>query len=117
MKPFNLERAIAGDPVVTRDGRPVKIAGYNAEASSEEKVAGWVDNELYSWNLKGGIYHTGETRSDLFMAPRKVKLWRRLHRPDVGFYDYALSNSPNKPIDYCNSAHWLTDWEEFYVDE
>jgi hypothetical protein len=71
MKPFNLERALAGDPVVTRDGRPVKIAGYNEEALTGQEVIGWLDGVAYIWGKDGTLCGT----TDLFMAPTERKEW------------------------------------------
>ena len=77
MKPFNLERALAGDPVVTRDGRPVKIAGYNHDAKPQWKLAAWVDGNLDAWYTDGAQTCSGNrpTDSDLFMAPTERKEW------------------------------------------
>ena len=77
MKPFNLERALAGKPVVTRDGRPVKIAGYNEEADDDYKVAFWIGGCVYGCS-DSGIYDPStnrENNSDLFMAPTERKEW------------------------------------------
>ena len=71
MKPFNLKRALAGDPVVTRDGRPVKIAGYNEEALTGQEVIGWLDGVAYIWGKDGTLCGT----TDLFMAPTERKEW------------------------------------------
>jgi hypothetical protein len=71
MKPFNLERALAGEPVITRDGRPVKIAGYNEEAGISQKIIGWVDTLAFCWGIDGK--QRGPT--DLFMAPTERKEW------------------------------------------
>jgi len=54
MKPFNLEAALAGAPVVTRDGRPVKIAGYNPDAHASGTLTGWIEKSIAGWNKKGG---------------------------------------------------------------
>jgi hypothetical protein len=77
MKPFNLERALAGEPVITRDGRPVKIAGYNEEADDDSKVALWIGGYVYGCS-DSGIYNfirNRESNFDLFMAPTERKEW------------------------------------------
>jgi len=74
MKPFNLEKALAGEPVVTRDGRPVKIAGYNEQARNDYSVLGWVNGLVFVWHRNGkraGCLH--ESDNDLFMAPTECK--------------------------------------------
>jgi hypothetical protein len=69
VKEFNLKDALAGNPVITRDGRPVKIAGYNEELNS---LAGWVGSLVYNWT-GGGKSHSES--NDLFMAPNERKEW------------------------------------------
>ena len=74
MKPFDLERALAGEPVVTRDGRPVTqltlfegIEGYC--------LFGVVDAAVRRW-LIGGYRNYGLNSSeDLFMVPKTQKRW------------------------------------------
>jgi hypothetical protein len=89
MKPFNLERALAGEPVVTRDGRPVKIAGYNPDAKPQWKLAAWVDGNLDAWYTDGT--QTGKsnmpTDSDLRMAPNERKEWIVLLRNPSAYID------------------------------
>jgi hypothetical protein len=69
MKDFNLEAALCGKPVITRDGRPVKIAGYNEELNS---LAGWVGSLVYNWT-GGGKSHSES--NDLFMEQTERKEW------------------------------------------
>lgn len=92
MKPFNLERAIAGDPVCTRTGEPVKIAGYNPDAPYQYRIAGWLPNgELHSW-YDHGTYTNSGTRPelDLFMETIKRKLigWVNWY-PDGSCYAWS----------------------------
>jgi len=73
MKDFNLKDALAGKPVITRDGRPVKIAGYNPDAEKVEKIIGWKSGLSWGWSIDG---HDGiDDDSDLFMAPTERKEW------------------------------------------
>ncbi len=75
MKPFDLEKALAGAPVVTRDGRPVKIAGYNEGAAPNFKILGWINGKSFSWNSEGRFYGVHDQNEDLFMAPTERKEW------------------------------------------
>jgi hypothetical protein len=70
-KPFNLQAALAGAPVVTRDVRPVKIAGYNEDANS---LLGWIGNDNYAWTGGGKSFRI-DFNFDLFMAPTTRKEW------------------------------------------
>ena len=69
MKSFNLEAALAGAKVITRDGREVKIAGYNEDANS---LLGWIGSGVYQWT--GGGQNIAD-KNDLFMAPTDRKEW------------------------------------------
>jgi hypothetical protein len=73
MKPFDLQKALAGDPVVTRDGRPVKIAGYNEDAHEDVVLCGWVAGNAHQWYKDGSCEY--EEYLDLFMAPTERKEW------------------------------------------
>lgn len=53
MKPFNLKAALAGAPVVTREGSSVRIAGYDETAQEFHKVVGWVDGHVNGWSENG----------------------------------------------------------------
>ena len=79
MKPFNLERAIAGDKIVTRSGNEFKFAGYWKDAAPGVRITGW----YFSGNAKGALcsryedgrcYHDEDNPGDLFMAP-KLRTW------------------------------------------
>ena len=73
MREFNLAEALAGKPVITRDGRPVKFAGYNEEA--DEPVIGWLAGMAEGWQGNGVYILGGNCSKDLFMAPTERKEW------------------------------------------
>lgn len=77
MKPFNLEKALAGEPVVTRAGEKVKIAGYNPDAKKDSAVIGWVGAKARTWGADGRFYDEGDQSSsnDLFMGLSEHKEW------------------------------------------
>ena len=53
MKPFNLEAALRGEKVVTRDGREVtQLVKFDVE-DCNRPVVGVVDDSIYKWNPKG----------------------------------------------------------------
>jgi hypothetical protein len=72
MKPFDLKKALAGEPVVTRDGRPVKIAGYNENAHEFYRLAYWVDGGVCLACKSDGKYSNSDSVNDLFMVPKPV---------------------------------------------
>lgn len=72
MKPFNLEAALKGATVVTREGRPVtQLVLFEAE-KDDHPLRGVIDGVVYSFQKDGHFSRMGrETRCDLFMAPKK----------------------------------------------
>jgi hypothetical protein len=109
MKPFNLERALAGDPVVTRDGRPVKIAGYNGEAVKDAQLIGWIRNNYATWYLTGESEHAKDF--DLFMAPTERKEYIvRLNPKHIPYYKGPF-NTKELAIIYADN------WENATIHE
>jgi hypothetical protein len=72
MKTFNLEKALAGEPVIMQDGTPVKIAGYNPDAKHSQCVLFWDAN-----GTGRGATELGKVGyvDMLFMAPTERKEW------------------------------------------
>ncbi len=68
MKKFNLQDALDGKPVITRDGRPVMIAYYNDEALKSDQIIGYINSSAWSW-YKDGTMGKKPNDADLFMAP------------------------------------------------
>lgn len=79
-KPFNLQEALAGKPVVTRDGRAVKIAGYNPEADEDFKIIGWISGIPQCWSENGTYFDSCvNSNYELFMAPETKDVWVGLY--------------------------------------
>ena len=72
-KPFNLQAALDGAPVITRDGRSVKIAGYNKDAKESQRIAAWIDDFIIDYQENGKRY--SYTHYDLFIAQTERKEW------------------------------------------
>ena len=71
MRPFNLEAALAGAPVVTRDGREVtQLVMFDCHDNLP--VAGVLDGIIHLWSVEG---KSGPYKFDLFMAPTKKTGW------------------------------------------
>jgi len=81
MKPFNLEAAMRGDPIVCRDGRLARFVAYVPDADETERLVVLVDGGIYVLH-EDGQYVNGEISfCDLFMAPKKQTLWINIY-PD-----------------------------------
>lgn len=81
MKPFNLEKALAGDPVVTRCGEPVHDLHYLEHSRMSQKLVAVVNGTPFYAN-DDGTYQLGrkESQYDLFMAPVKRTVWGVMYR-------------------------------------
>ena len=71
MKPFDLEAAKRGEPIVTRDGRKAKFVAHLPEVKDEFKVIVYIEG---AWSVMSycddGVYCTNrEDANDLFMSP------------------------------------------------
>ena len=87
MKPFNLEEALAGKPVVTRDGRKVTQFVHFKLEDCLDPIYGIVDdNELLSWD-EDGKYWPGTKvidDKDLFMASEEIAIWINIWKNSQG---------------------------------
>jgi len=87
MKPFDLEKAKAGHPIVTRDGRDIEFIGVSS-GSLKYPVCAVFDQSIQTFT-RDGLYALNEvSQFDLFMAPTKVKRWVNVyanHRDDRSY--------------------------------
>lgn len=88
-KPFDLKEALEGKPVVTRDGREVKIAGYNKDATVDSKLIGWVDAQSCSWRKDGSRPKWGYDDDDLFMLCEEQEI-DQTETKDIGLIEHKL---------------------------
>lgn len=89
MKPFDLEKAKAGHPVVTRDGRRARIICLDrlheryTIVALVQQLDGTEDEKTYAAD---GRYCYGESSFDLFLAPDKKECWVNFNKtPDKPF--------------------------------
>jgi hypothetical protein len=88
MKPFDLEAALAGAPVQTRDGRPVTQLVKFDFSFGPVRLAGVIDDHRVGVWLADGLDCTfGNSQSDLLMAPVKKTGW-------VARYEYKFCRGP-----------------------
>jgi hypothetical protein len=81
MKPFNLERALAGDPVVTRDGKTVtQLIRFKTEVKKQNILYGVIDGCVHNWTLDGRRESDiKESPFDLFMGFVKQGGWLNVY--------------------------------------
>ena len=100
MKPFNLEEALAGKPVITRDLRKVTEIHHFTKASEDVQFTLYavVEGLIHAYTLNGSFFTQGTTSdSDLFMEEPVVEKWFNVYRQTIkgteisvgeGYYTY-----------------------------
>jgi hypothetical protein len=106
MKPFNLEAALKGAKVVTRNGNKVEIGCYNKEYNS---LLGWVDRVPYTWT-GGGKSGRSDDTEELFMAPTERKEWVVVYRDKYGnaTNSSVFAEYPNYVVPGNTTIHEIT---------
>lgn len=74
--PFDLQRAIAGEPLITRDGKDVVWGAYNPKALDSQRICVWVGEFARLYYENGKMWSNEENTLDLFMKPKKVTMWK-----------------------------------------
>lgn len=119
MNKFDLQKALAGEPVVTRDGREVtQVTSFNAKSAF--CLAAVVDGAIvkFTWNGKHSL--SSESNHDLFMVAKTVKKegWVNLYKGFDGKYPVTGSTIFDTEDDAINqrSARFIAtvkmEWEE-----
>lgn len=80
MKPFNLQDAINGKPVITRAGDSLTFGAYIPQAKGYKLFMIDPDGDVNRYN-ENGRYRGNVTESemDLFMVPTKRTVWINLY--------------------------------------
>ncbi len=119
-KPFNLEAALAGEPVETRDGRKVTEIHHFKTHRGGGPVLAVVDGVFQSYRVDGQ-WGTFPGYNDLVMASKKHQVWhcvfkngRSVH---VSKANYSCESDlvANMQIYYPDAViikTYCTEWEE-----
>ena len=92
MKPFNLEEALAGSPVVTLRG--VEATQLHLfETDSKYPLFAVVEKELIQYTIKGEFQNDYESGWDLFMAEVEKAQWVNIWETKNG---YILTTNHNR---------------------
>ena len=94
MKQFNLERALAGDPVGTRDGEHKAVHIFHADKGAENcKVIAVFDRGGFNIYYENGRRYTEKCPGDLVMLPKTKTYWYAICRSKgaAGTYRYATA--------------------------
>ena len=75
MKPFDLEAAKRGEPIITRDGVEAHFIAHTDKVTGAYKVLTLINGAWHSFTEQGKRHSEGVSTLDLFMAPRKRTVW------------------------------------------
>src|SRR5579859_3195855 len=92
MKPFNLEEAKAGKPLVTRDGRELFFVAFDEKCTGYQQLILRTKSGNLTTRFKDGSLHNtssiiAQQGGDVFMAPPPKK------QVTVHLYRYTPTNS------------------------
>lgn len=79
LKPFNLEEALNGAKVVTRDGREVKQL-QKFITFDKMKLYGVIDEQVYRWDENGKNLFAHRIEYDLFIDVEPQRVWVNVYR-------------------------------------
>ena len=123
LKPFDLEAAKAGTPVMTRDGCPARILAFDVENAGYPVVAAIKTStgecERIELFTEQGQFDedTKEDNRDLFMASIKHRAWANVHKNN-GYYTLTGCSDTEESARRCRhlcSGYIATvpiEWEE-----
>lgn len=116
MKPFSLNHALSGKPVVTRSGLSVTQLTLFKVDLTEYPVFAVINGSIYSFGLKGDYASlVGESHLDLFMASEKQQGWINIYpketsrKPFVGYVYPTEFEAKAASCGMCETIH--IEWE------
>jgi len=98
MRPFDLAKALAGEPVITREGKQVTDIHHFKTVRREGNVIAVIDGDWFTFSPDGAYNKLhGNSNMDLFMAPVKRQEWRNIYK---GKNSGKLTVSPARYASY-----------------
>jgi hypothetical protein len=97
LEKFDLEKALNGAKVVTRDGHEIKEL-TKFEVSTGYQLAGVMDGILHTWTTQGSFYEDRESISDLFLAVEPKRIWVNVFKGRYGNLYLGFATYDSKEI-------------------
>ena len=92
LKPFDIQKAKAGKPVCTRDGRKARIICFDAKKIDEKNIIALVPSkycpgfeDLIAYPNNGNYYRGHESDGDLMMLPEKKEMWINIYKSTTNY--------------------------------
>jgi len=105
MKPFDLEAAKRGEPIVCRDGTPAKFIAHVPEASESSRLVVMVDTFVAPLWENGKYWSYDESHDfDLFMAPKKRTVWVNFFKYTTDAAFYSTKEHADEQAEYRKSV-------------
>ena len=115
MKPFDLEAAKAGAPVVTRDGKKVRIICFDANTGAYVLIALITQDgggeKVLSMKKDGRRHDYENSTYDLFMASVKKEGWLNIY-PNEKVEMWPTKDLAERNSDWNIVACVRVEWEE-----
>lgn len=92
MRPFDLEKALAGEPVITREGLEVtELYLAKTATNNTQRLIAVTEGSLKHYSEDGKWqFDKNDSSKDLFMAPVKRQEWVNIYQGDpLGQYKYV----------------------------
>ena len=93
MKPFDLERALAGEPIICRNGHiPEEWHYFESASNNVHPIKFVISGNLYGVDKNGRLYPSCESELDLCMVSPKRLGWVNIYRGAIckGVFDTEL---------------------------
>lgn len=88
MKPFDLQKALAGEPVMTREGDKVVQLHYFPNLGSDFKVIAHIEHRFTFDTFKiNGMYSQSSSKLDLVMANQER--WANIYWDEISSKAYS----------------------------
>ena len=119
MKPFNLEEAKAGNPLITRDGDSVTFIAHVPDAMEWSQLLVLKDRTVRHRYADGSVVPDIENLGDLFMAPVKRVVWVvAAKRPFATGHRFAWTyENENDALEQINRCNFYTGPYRLEIEE
>ncbi len=103
MKPFNLQKALAGEPVITREGKQVTEIHHFKTRNDKFNVIAIIDGYYRTFD-ESGNYSLTDNSNDLFMKSQIVEYWVNVYKREEKLRVGASHLSQEDAIDNISHA-------------